>query len=66
MTGQVYLVEWLGVSAYIRAVSKDKAKMRAMRAAREAGYWSPGKSLVGLKVLVATYVPPDAAVMDGT
>lgn len=65
MTEQVYLVEWLGISAYIRAVSKAKAKMRAMRSAREAGYWRPGQSLAGLKVILATYVPPDVAVMDG-
>lgn len=65
MIEQVYLVEWLDVLAYIRAVSKAKAKLRAMRSAREAGYWKPGQSLSGLKVIVATYVPPDVAVLDG-
>ena len=63
MTERVYLVEWLGVLAYIRAVSRDKAKMRALRSAREAGYWRPGQSLEGLRVVLATYVPPDVAVM---
>jgi hypothetical protein len=64
MSERVYLVEWLGVPAYIRAVSRDKAKMRAMRSAREAGYWQPGQSLVGLRVVLASYVPPNVAVME--
>ena len=62
---RVFLVEWLDVRAYIRAVSRDKAKMRAMRSAREAGMWNPGQSLRGLRVVEASYVPPDVAVMDG-
>jgi len=61
---RVYLVEWLGVRAYIRAVSRDKAKMRAMRSAREAGMWQPGLSVRGLRAVEASYVPPDVAVMD--
>lgn len=65
MIERVWLVEWFDVTAYISAVSRDKAKMRAMRAAREAGYWSPGESLKGLRVTAAHYVPPDVAVMDG-
>lgn len=65
MSEQVYLVEWLGVTAYIRAVSRDKAKMRAMRAARDAGYWRTGESTRGLKCTLASRVPADVAVMDG-
>jgi hypothetical protein len=64
MTEQVYFVEWGDCSAYVRAVSRDKAKARAMRSAREAGYWKPGQSLKGLRAIVATYVPPDVAVME--
>lgn len=62
---RVYRVEWKGVSAFIRAVSRDKAKMRALRAVRESGYWKPGQSLSGLRCTLASYVPPDAAVLDG-
>lgn len=65
MSEQVYLVEWLGVTAYILAVSKDKAKMRAMRSARDAGYWRTGESTRGLRCVLASYVPADVAVMDG-
>lgn len=65
MSEQVYLVEWLGVTAYIRAVSRDKAKMRALHAAHEGGYWKPGRSLSGLRCRLASRVPADVAVMDG-
>lgn len=63
-TETVYFVEWLDCSAYVRAVSRDKAKARAMRAAHEAGYWSPGQSLKGLRAVVATHVPPDVPVLE--
>lgn len=65
MRERVWLVEWFGVTAYISAVSRDKAKMRALRAAREAGYWQAGESLKGLRVVEASYVPPDVSVMYG-
>ncbi len=64
MTSEVYIVEWLGIVSYVRAVSRDKAKWRVMRSAREAGYWSPGKSLSGLRVCLASYVPPDCCVLE--
>jgi hypothetical protein len=64
VTSEVYIVEWLGIVSYVRAVSKDKAKMRVMRSAREAGYWRPGKSLSGLRVRLAAHVPPDAVVFE--
>ena len=65
MNDRAWLVEWLGVTTYIYAVSRDKAKMRAMRSAREAGYWKTGESLKGLRVVEASYVPPDVSVMYG-
>ena len=61
---RVYRVEWQGITAFIRAVSRDKAKMRAMRSAREGGYWKPGQSLSGLRCTVASYVPPDEPVIE--
>jgi hypothetical protein len=66
MTSKVYIVEWLGVVSYVRAVSRDKAKMRVMRSAREAGYWWPEKSLSGLRACLASYVPPDAVVLENS
>jgi hypothetical protein len=66
MTSEVYIVEWLGIVSYVHAVSRDKAKMRVMRSAREAWYWSPGKSLSGLRVCLASYVPPDAVVLENS
>jgi hypothetical protein len=65
MTTRVWLVEWLGVTAYISAASRSKAKMRAMRSAQDANMWEPGESLKGLRCVVAPYVPADAVVMDG-
>lgn len=66
MNERVYLVEWLGVRAYIRAATRAKAKWKAMRSAREAGSWRPGQSLEGLRARIAPFVPSDVAVMDGT
>jgi hypothetical protein len=63
MTERAYLVEWLGVTAYIYAPTRSKAKMRAMRSARDAHMWEPGESLKGLRCVVAPYVPPQASVM---
>ncbi len=63
-TETVYLIEWLGITAYIRAASASKAKAKAMRSAYEAGYWSPGQSLKGLRAVVATRVPPDVPVLE--
>jgi hypothetical protein len=64
MSTEVYIVEWMGFVNYVRAVSKDRAKMRIMRSAREAGCWSPGKSLSGLRVCLASYVPSDAVILE--
>ena len=61
---RVYRVEWQGITGFIRAVSKDKAKMRALRSAREGGYWRPGQSLSGLSCTLASYVPPDESVIE--
>jgi hypothetical protein len=61
---RVYRVEWQGITGFIRAVSKDKAKMRALRSAREGGYWKPGQSLSGLRCTVASHLPPDEPVIE--
>jgi len=44
-----YLIEWLDQAVVVKAESAGKAKYKAMLAAREAGYWKPGKSLKGLR-----------------
>jgi hypothetical protein len=59
---RVFLVEWLGVSAYVDAESHAKAKRMAMCSARDAGLWRPGESLAGLRCRLAAYTPPDVAV----
>lgn len=61
---RVYLVEFCGIQGYVSALSHARAKRRAMISAQEAGYWSPGKSLKGLRCRLADYVPPDVAVIQ--
>lgn len=45
---RVYAVSFRGVTAHVKAASREGAKAQAMRSARNAGYWSPGDSLQGL------------------
>jgi hypothetical protein len=61
---RVYLVEFCGIQGYVAATSSQRAKRRAMISAQEAGYWSPGKSLKGMRCKLADYVPPDVAVIN--
>mgnify|MGYP000975998563 CR=1 FL=1 len=58
----VYEINWLGVRSFVSAPSRGKAKAWAMRMADNAGMWSSGKPLSGLRCKVADYVPPDVAV----
>lgn len=61
---RIYLVEFCGIQGYIAATSHARAKRRAMISAHEAGYWSPGRTLKGLRCRLAEYVPPDVAVIN--
>ena len=63
MIDRLWLVEWLGVTAYIYAPTRGKAKSRAMRSARDAHMWEPGESLKGLRCVATAYVPPNVSVM---
>jgi hypothetical protein len=59
-----YEVEWMGIRTFVSAPNRNKAKMRVMRMARNAGYWRPGQSLKGLTCRLAAYVPPGERVHD--
>ena len=61
---RVYFVEFCGIQGYIAATSRARAKRRGMISAQEGGYWSPGKSLSGLRCKLADHIPPDVAVIN--
>lgn len=60
---RIYEVYFVGITAYIAATSHGAAKIKAMRSAKEAGYWR-GKSLAGLRCRLAVDLPSDATVLE--
>ena len=63
MTTKLYLVEWMDISMYVSSPSPSKAKFRMMKSAHDAGYWSPGRSLKGLRCSSVGHMPPDEPVI---
>lgn len=60
---RVYEVCFLGITTYVAAASPGKAKMKAMRSAKEAGYWN-GASFKGLRCKLAANVPLDTTILE--
>jgi len=61
---RTHQIDWLDTRLFVRSPSCAKARAKAMRLARNAGAWSPGQSLAGLRCRLAVSVPSDVVVHD--
>lgn len=60
---RVYEVCFVGITAYVAATNPGKAKMKAVRSAKEAGYWH-GASFKGLRCKLAAHIPLDTKILE--